>query len=308
MDDTFQKYNKIKQLGDEENKDIFLDPNDEIVIEEKIDGANFRFIVLDGKLVFGSHNLVIEDENQKNWKRCIDFVKQKYAEKKFLEGYIYFGECILKHSMEYDWKSMPPILGFDILDKNTNKYLASKKEIFESMGILMVPLIKTCFAGKIGNIDDSMVPESAYAPISATDRKAEGLIFKNYKKQIFAKYVRARFKEINRKAFGGGKKYANNDDELIIATYCTNPRIDKYIFKLMDEGMALNKVMMTKLPVMVYQDIIEENWRGILNSRYQLDLQEVKRLVAKRCLAVLDQVITNNQMSSESGGKEMAER
>ena len=52
----FKQYNKIYTLGYKDNKDIFVDPNDEIVIEEKIDGANMRFYVgEDGKLIFGSH-------------------------------------------------------------------------------------------------------------------------------------------------------------------------------------------------------------------------------------------------------------
>ena len=41
----FHKYTKIRILGNIENKDIFSDPEDEIIIVEKIDGANFRFYI-----------------------------------------------------------------------------------------------------------------------------------------------------------------------------------------------------------------------------------------------------------------------
>ena len=42
MENThFERYHKIKVLGDEDNKGIFDDPEDEIIIEEKIDGGNF---------------------------------------------------------------------------------------------------------------------------------------------------------------------------------------------------------------------------------------------------------------------------
>jgi hypothetical protein len=152
----------------------------------------------------------------------------------------------------------------------------------------------TCLAGKIGNIDDSFVPDSKYTPLSLQNRQAEGVVFKNYDKQIFAKYVRKKFKEVNKRAFGGSKKFANDDSEKIVAIYCTNARIDKIIFKLMDEGFKLNKKMMTKLPVRVYQDIISENWKDILTTKYIIDVNRTRKLVAKRCLAVLDQVITNN--------------
>jgi hypothetical protein len=50
----FRAYHKIKRLGDEENKEIFSNPDEEIVIEEKMDGANFRFMFKKGKIIFGS--------------------------------------------------------------------------------------------------------------------------------------------------------------------------------------------------------------------------------------------------------------
>jgi hypothetical protein len=152
----------------------------------------------------------------------------------------------------------------------------------------------TCLAGKIGTIDDSFVPDSKYTPLSLPNRQAEGVVFKNYDKQIFAKYVRKKFKEINKRAFGSSKKFANDDSEKIVAIYCTNARIDKIIFKLIDEGFKLNKKMMTKLPVKVYNDIISENWKDILTTKYVIDVNRIRKLVAKRCLTVLDQVITNN--------------
>jgi len=299
---VFHKYTKIKQLGDEENKYIFSNPDDIIVIEEKVDGANFRFFIhKDNYLVFGSHGRELSEgeHTEKAWRKCIEFIKSKLNNESVLinseyKNKIFYGECMIKHSLDYDWERIPAILMFDILDTITGKFIDNKNAIFDDLNLPKIPFIKTCFAGKIGNIDDSAVPDSVYTPIHAEDKKAEGIVFKNYKTQIFAKYVRAKFKEVNKQAFGGHKKFANNDDELVVATYCTNARIDKCIFKLSDEGMQLSKIMMTKLPMMVWNDIIEENYKDIFNTRYRIDLGEIKKLIAKRCLAVLDQVITNN--------------
>ena len=73
-------------------------------------------------------------------------------------------------------------------------------------------------------------------------------------------YVRQEFKEKNRGTFGGNKKYATTDDEYFSAVYCTNARIDKCIFKLIDDGKKLGMEMMGDLLNMVYKDIWEENW------------------------------------------------
>ena len=42
---TFHKYHKIKLLGNEDNQGILSDPDDDIIIEEKMDGGNFRFMI-----------------------------------------------------------------------------------------------------------------------------------------------------------------------------------------------------------------------------------------------------------------------
>ncbi len=79
--EEFIKYHKIKRLGDDENKDIFLNPDDEIVIEEKVDGANIRILIKDGKIIFGSRTQQLtsdegEDTNiEKNFRRCVEFIR-----------------------------------------------------------------------------------------------------------------------------------------------------------------------------------------------------------------------------------------
>jgi len=304
VDETFHKYLKIKQLGDLENKDIFLFDNDDIVIEEKVDGANFRFMITkNGKLMFGSHNRELgeKDENYKFWKRSIDFIKEKIGNESFLNNpkfhnKIFYGESMKKHSLDYNWEKIPTFLGFDILDLTTNKFISNKNEYFNELGLPVVPHIMTCKANKIKDINDAHVPVSAYAPLSTPQQKAEGCVFKNYDKQLFAKYVREQFKEVNRRAFGGSKKWATNDTEKIIAMYCTNARIDKIIYKLHDNGMDLGMMMMKKLPTKLWNDIIEEHGGDILRTKFKLDLGLLRKDISHRCVAVLKQVIVNSAL------------
>ncbi len=293
----FRTYPKIKQIGSDEIKDLLTTPDDEIVIEEKVDGANFRFMVSsDGRIVFGSRSQSLGDDKQDiggNWKRCVEHIKSKSANFLTDMPYIYYGECMVQHSIAYDWQRVPPFLGFDILDLTTGKFLnwEARNALFKRMGLDVVPHIKTCKASEITKLDDSVIPQSSYYP-----GQAEGLMFKNYGKQMFGKHVTEKFKEVNKAAFGGGKKHAKNDNELFVATYCTNPRIDKAVFKLVHNGEPLNMALMHKLPRAVVADMWAECWQDLITVDWTFNPREVYKMVGKRCLAVLKQVITNNAL------------
>lgn len=305
----FRKYPKIYVLGNEENKDIFLDSEDLIVIEEKLDGTNIRFLINNGKIIFGSRNRQLtSDEGEeinidKNFKLILDYVKSILKDRNLTsyEGYIFFGEGMIKHSLDYDWDKIPRFVGFDIFDLKKGMFLCYKqsKKIFEELGFTFVPIIKELLVKEVLKLkmNDDFIPISEYAPKSKPKQQAEGIVFKNYKKQIFAKYVREKFKEVNKKTFGFNKKYTNNDDEKVVAIYCTNARIDKMIFKMIDEGKKLEMKLMSELPKRVYNDMFEENWREIIHTNYVVNFRNLRKMVSKRCLMVLKQVIVNNSLS-----------
>lgn len=304
----FHKYPKIFMLGKEENKEIFSNPDDEIVIQEKLDGANFRFIFKDGNIIFGSRTQQITSDEgeevnvQKNFRRCVQHIKKRLLEAsidlKLCEHLIFYGENMVKHTLDYDWDKIPCFLGFDIFNIDYNKFLSfeAMSMVYESFNLNYVPLIDITKAGAITEISDNFVPVSIYTPKSNPKQQAEGIVFKNYKKQIFAKYVRQQFKEENAKVFGGTPKYEETYTGKLTARYCTNARIDKCIFKLIDEGHILDMPLMKHLPKMVYDDIWEENFKEIINKKEIIDLGQFRKIVNNRCLSVLKQVITNNAL------------
>jgi len=318
--EDFHKYLKIYTFGHDENKEIFKDPEDEIVIQEKIDGGNFRFMIKDDKVIFGSRTQQITDDEgnevnvSKDFNRVVLFVRNRVEEAKkqqniksfkFLENFIFYGEACHKHTMSYNWEKIPPFLGFDVYDMKTNKFLdcGEAQALFASFNLEFVPIIDIVKAKDIKEINDDIVPVSRYALLSNPTQKCEGVVFKNAKKQIYAKYVRNEFKEENAKAFGGNPKYNNegNNNGDFIFKYCTNPRIDKIIFKLMDEGNKLEMQLMKHLPKRVLFDIWEEHWQDIRDSNWVLDMGDLRRKIPKRCVAVLQQVIVNTGLRDENG-------
>ncbi|MCK5625057.1 hypothetical protein KAI04_04395 [Candidatus Pacearchaeota archaeon] len=303
---TFHKYTKIYIIGHEENQEIFQDPEDDIIIEEKIDGANFRFYINEhGQIIFGSRAQELSEDKEhkyaKNFQRCIEFISDKlYNDKIDLSLYknmIFYGECCVKHSLSYDWDKIPPYLGFDIRKKDESYIpFIECQDVFLELGLPFVPVIKICKAKDITNINEDMVPISKYSL-----NQAEGIVFKNYDKQIFAKFVTDKFKEKNSEAFGGTPKYGVGDDAKIVLKYCTNARIDKMVFKLLDEECKLEMAMMKFLPNRVFDDMIEENYNEIVHNREykSINFQNCRKLVTKRCLNVLKQIITNNALNKK---------
>lgn len=302
----FTKYKKIKQLGNEENEDIFKNGNDLIYIQEKVDGGNFRFYINEkGVLIFGSRTQQItsnegEDDNvNKNFVRCLNHVREK-LNGKHLEQYrgkIFYGECMVKHTIEYDWENTPPFIGFDIVDIETGEFLeiGEMYDIYKTLDLETVPLIKAVRAKDIKEFTDEDVPKSKYY-----SGQAEGVVFKNHSKQIYAKYVRKKFKEKNKEVFGGNKKHAETDEEYFIAVYCTNARIEKCIWKLIDEGSNLELRMMPLLIKKVYKDVWEEHWDEITNTKQKtINFDKLKKCFTKRCFSVLNNIITNNALNKD---------
>lgn len=309
----FEKYHKLKRLGDDENKDIFAYQEDEIIVEEKIDGGNFRVYIHNGNVVFGSRTQQLTEENSpekelaraKNFRKCINFVWDKLKDKNLKEyNLILYGECCVKHSLSYDWDIIPPFLGFDIKTED-GVYLDydRKVEIFKELGLPVVPLVARIKAKDvILPITDEFVPNTTYPSIGSTDLKAEGVVFKNYEKQLYGKYVRDAFKELNSRTFGGNPKYNKVDDtnnSEFVFKYCTNARIEKLILKKLDEGNKLSMKLMGELIRDTYLDIIEEEWKEILTSNWKLDFQKIRKSIAPRVRAVLEQVIDNNLIQIE---------
>lgn len=307
MVESFEKYHKLKRLGDDENKELFSDPDAIIVIQEKIDGGNFRFYVQDGKIIFGSRTRVLDEtnENIKAFKRTIDYVRTQIGDKDLseYEGLIFYGEACHKHTISYDWDKIPPFLGFDI--KNEEEYLAQPicEKMFDNLGLEMVPLIDVvCVKELTLPITDEHVPISKYASVSAQDQKAEGIVCKDYDRQIFGKYVRDVFKEKNSATFGGNPKYNKVDDTdnaEFVFKYCTNARIEKLILKKLDEGESMSMKLMGTLIKETYLDIIEEEWKEILTSNWKLDFKNLRKSIAPRVRGVLEQMIENNYIQNK---------
>jgi hypothetical protein len=294
------KYPKIKQLGHKENQGI-LHPSYKLTLQEKLDGSNTRYMVKDGKLIFGSRNCILgdgENESYGQFTRAIKYIKNTVDINKVKGDYIFFGENIYKHTVNYKWDDMPPFIGFDVYDLKKEKFLPCNdaKKMFENMGLTFVPIIKEGYYKKGDDVFDLINNTKKYPSKYAVNGVAEGIVIKNVSRQIYAKKYSEGFKERFKEKFGKPKKESKNHNERFVAIYVTNQAIEKQVFKLIDDGHDLDRTMMKHLPMNVWFDIWEEEWQEIIMKRWVLDLNKIKKMTAKRCLHVLDNMIINNAL------------
>jgi len=286
----FPKYPKIKWIGDEQNRFIFSDPEKFLVVQEKIDGANFRFNVSADGIIFGSRNKVLSDsETNKIWQPYMDYIRKKveWVFKKpevldYISELVFYGEATIPHSIIYD-PTIPPVIIFDAFSKKRGMFinLAEIEGVTKLLKLDMVPSWMWKVE-KLQFLTDKDIPQSNYYP-----GKAEGIVVKDYNQQVFAKFKTKNFIEVNRKKFGASPKVARDDNERLINKYVTNKRIEGMIFKLRDEGMPIGMAMMKKLPQAVWQDVIDECANEIFRSNLSVNFRTCRKLLATRCREVL---------------------
>jgi len=321
-----KKYDKIKRVGHDQNQGIFANPDDQLIIKEKLDGANFRWTYNeDGKPVFGSKNVEYVKDGEPVYNSgeyekldgrftdAIKYVRNKTDPLGFeqrgdnLEQYTFFAENMVSHSLEYRWDDVPQIIGFDVYDEEEKEWLSPKKadELLKSLGVPTAPWVEITnvesFKEKHGSEDGYEIPESEFR-----DGKGEGVVIINTDAEennrsgfnTRAKLVTDEFAEKHKQATGANQsREAVHDHEKLVSKYCTDGRIRKHIEQLQDAGRDLgmslmeNKSELDGLPVRVSKDIIEEEYADIATSNWTINFKEFRSLVAKRCVYVLKQEV-----------------
>ena len=310
---TFPKYPKIYYVGSKHTEGFFSpDARDnEIVIEEKMDGANFRFGVIDGQLRVGSRHRDLTsvirpdgsvDPNIANqFSRAIEYVLQR---KDLLHpGYVYFAEYMIPHTLDYDWDHIPLLLGFDVLDTSTGRFLDydAKIRAFRSANIIPVPLV---WRGPLRDFTLSAyqnIPRSRYR-----NGSAEGLVIKDYSRQFFVKIVAPEFREENKKVFGRGKRSARRllqDDgsQWFVDAFITRRRIEKVINTLVNEyNYPADMSLLERLIPEVIKDAWSEHWADVAFENVVLDTRRIRKLSAARIVKVYRAWLTRRAILSAS--------
>lgn len=258
-----KKYHDIVRLGHKSTVGV-LNEGDHIIVQEKIDGANASFRLIDGKVEAFSRNTRLDESNGLRGFR--EWVQQNIDPTSLRPEFIYFGEWLVKHKVQYRDDVMNQFYLFDVYDVVENKYLPFAA-VQSASHFLGLNLINVLYDGPHQGFEhlQSFVGQSAYGDIG------EGIVVKNvdyidkYGNQLFVKLVSESFAEQQKQKLPKDPNRPPSPEQIFVDTYVTTGRVDKFMHKLVDEGILDENfgiedmgVILKNLNARIYDDLIKE--------------------------------------------------
>lgn len=279
MDDSWHTYPSIRALGHRAVVELFADP---VLVEEKIDGSQFSFGVIDGELRARSKgaDLVI-DAAEKMFSRAIDTIRE--LESSLHPGWTYRAEYLQKpkhNALSYDRVPAKHLIIFDINDGHES-YLPydRKRDEAARLGLESVPLL---LEGQVK--DAARLRELLEQPSILGGQKIEGVVVKNYAKfgpdgkVLMGKFVSEAYKEIHGKAWKLSNPSNSDIIQLLIDKLRTPARWSKAIQHLREAGQLDNSPRdIGKLMLEVPNDVWKECKADITDALIKYAWPKIRR-------------------------------
>lgn len=195
LENVTEPLKKKKCLAEVEVKELL---SGHTIFEEKVDGGVVG-IAWDGEkhLAIGKHSMINYDDNSKKFYGFNSWIYEHYEKiEKIPLGHIIYGEWLrAQHNIFYD-KLSDYFLAFDIWDGNRFLDLYNRSEFLNKLGFAEVPFI---YSGDDLDVEDILCVADGLS-ISNKSRFSsneifEGVVIKNYEKNLMGKYVRREFPE-----------------------------------------------------------------------------------------------------------------
>ncbi len=239
---NLNSYPKIYNLGHKAISDLL---KDSVVVEEKIDGSQFSFGVIDGELEMRSKGAQLFPPVKDNlFKAATEYVQD--IKDSLTPGWTYRGEVLYRekhNALLYGRVPRNNIAIFDI-DTGDQNFLGPKDKEKEAKRLKLD--IATVFHTGLMITDLNQVKGllDQYSGLSTQVHKVklEGIVIKNYNrfgrdgKVLMGKWVREEFKEVQRKDWKKGNLQGKDIIQNLIAMYRTEARWDKALQHLRESG------------------------------------------------------------------------
>lgn len=274
-------YPKVYALGHPAIAELL---DGQVVVEEKIDGSQFSFAVLDGELSLRSKGQDMHpDAPEKMFDLAVASVLKRVDE--LQPGYIYRAEYLRspKHNtLAYEEAPEDYLLIFDI-ERADNDFLNwhEKRDEAERIGLACVPRFQVA--------PDSMEALTALLETESClgGPKVEGVVIKNYGrfgkdgKILAGKFVSEQFKETHKVEWKKSNPTQGDVVQNLISSLRTDARFHKAVQHLRDRGELEEADRdIGKLIKEVHRDVDEECAAEIADALLRWALPKIKRGVA----------------------------
>ena len=274
----FEKYSKIRRLGDEENDGIL---KGEVVVMEKLDGANASIWFDDDNdaIVYAGRNgiqgRVKIDTGEiigDSFRGLGAWIAEQLVNHSFMDELIdsnirCYGEWLVKHKVEYKPEFMSQFYLYDLEKDGAMVPAQHIKSWAEYLGIPTAPTITIVHDPKVDELRE-LVGTSDMAVT-----RGEGIVIKNFDfinkfgRKAHAKFVCEKFQENNGAKIKSPRDYGDIDGtvDAVIDGFVTEARINKLMFKIHDETGEFASAKWTgRMLGQHWQDMWNEEAHGIM--------------------------------------------
>jgi hypothetical protein len=237
-----------------------------------------------GLLRFGDRNHVYDDRDAipDPYRHAVRHVRENLDRDALrravddVEAYVFFGEAIHHHAIDYDWERTPSFLGFDVWSAADGRFLPPDvvERIYERLGLQPVNAVERERRAKEFDPTSYEIPQSAWY-----DGPAEGVVIRN-KRGGRAKLLHPDFREVD------GTVPVDADASTLARRYATEHRFRKLAAKLEDSEQA---VTIGTLYERTIEDIVREEHKRLYHGSDPVDMGTFRSEVAALARAFLDE-------------------
>lgn len=264
-----KKYHSVERYGKSNNE---LSARGNIIVWEKIDGANASFKRVGNEIKTYSHSTELTGEDGLGGFR--KWVLENISASQLVEGYLYFGEWTNRHKIDYGVNEKK-FYFYDIYDIEAERYLGIG-DIRSEAGHIGLELAPILYEGEF--ISEEHLLSFVGKSQLAVNGVGEGIVVKNYDyfdkhgHQHFTKIVSQHFQEISGTKIKAMKSKPDILTQFINNTV-THSRIEKMLYKLVDEGklkedFAIEDMgtILKLLGSSVYEDVMKEEQDELMKA------------------------------------------
>jgi hypothetical protein len=290
------KYHSIIRHG-KNGTHLTVEAGSQVVIQEKLDGANASFKLENGRLRCFSRNQELDEHN--TLRGFYNWVMDNIDPKRLFPNFIYFGEWLCQHKVNYGEQNMNKFYLFDVYSEYDNEYLPFSDVECEAEA-LEINLIPVLYKGEAKDFEflQSFVGKSKLN----AEINAEGIVVKNidYKdkqgNQCFTKIVSKEYAEMQPQPLAKAPMPAS-EERIFVDTFLTQARIEKHMFKLVDEGiideLAIENMgsILKNVGSRIFQDMLDEE---VNELPVEFNEKSIKQAIGKVLPSYVKKILVAN--------------
>lgn len=276
-------YPKIWAMGSLPAADLLTA---DVVIQEKIDGSQFSFGLIDGEFMARSKGAELYVGNiNKLFTKAVTHVMGL----DLTPGIVYRGECLntpSHNALCYNRVPKGNVILFDAYNIATQRYM-SQTEFLKEAERLKLETVPDFWHGPGAEVNMELIKKLMNTESILGGTKIEGIVIKNYStygkdgNPIFAKYVSEAFKEIHRYEFRKKNPTGGDVIQLLGSKYKTPARWQKAVQHLAEKGELTSTpkdigVLMKEVQL----DVLAECTDEIKEELFKFAWPKISRIIA----------------------------